>query len=289
MVTAFSRRDFLVGAALAALTTVVRAQTPRRIVTLEWAETEIALSLGLIPVGVADLAGYRQWVKVENDRLSNAVDVGGRQQPSLEALMRLKPDLIITSALRHGAIAARLNEIAPTVLLDTDSDKSDFYANMQSSLLTAGTAFDREAEAVAEWQSFKSHLALARDQRSSPATKILVAQPLPGIARLRIFTSNSAVMTTLTKAGFAEGVQRGAQSFGFTTFGLEDLATLSPDTHLCLLEDALPEELAASALWPILPMVAGKQVFTIGRDIWPFGSTRSMLRLLDRVMHVLPN
>ena len=282
MVAVFSRRDILVGAVLAALTTVARAESSR-IVTLEWAATEILLSLGIAPAGMADLAGYRQWVNIENDKLAAVVDVGGRQLPSLEALMRLKPDLIITSALRHSAIAARLNEIAPTLMLDTGSEKSDFYSNMESGLSTIGKTSGREQEAGVEWTSFEGRLADAKAKYSSLEAKIVIAQPLPGIARLRIFTSNSAVMTTLSKAGFSQAVDLGMQSFGFTTMGLEDLAVLSPDAHLCLIDDELPRELTASALWPVLPVVSSNKVHTIGPDIWPFGSTRSMLRLLGRV------
>lgn len=286
MVTGFSRREFLMGAALAALTTVGNAQTPRRIVTLEWAETEIALSLGVTPIGVADLAGYQQWVGISSEKLNDAIDVGGRQQPSLEALMRLKPDLILTSALRHAAIASRLQEIAPTVLLDTGSNQADLYQNMKSSLFSAAKAVDQEKAGQDEWSSFEDHLSSARN-RMPKSANVVIAQPLPGVARLRIFTSNSALMKTLAKAGFAEGIDRSAQPFGFTTFGLEDIATFSPDTTLCLLDDALPKELTESAIWPILPMVASGQVHTIGRDIWPFGSTRSMVRLVDRTMHAL--
>lgn len=287
MVTVFSRRDILVGAALAALTSVARAEATK-IVTLEWDATEILLALGIIPVGVADLAGYRQWVNIENDKLSGVVDVGGRQQPSLEALMRLKPDLIVTSALRHGAIAARLNEIAPTLLIDTGSEKSDFYSNMEAGLSTAGEAVGRVAEARKEWVSFEDRLSAARAKRSAKESRVVIAQPLPGVARLRIFTSNSAAMATLAKAGFSPAVDLGSQSFGFTTLGLEDLAMLGSDTHLCLLGDEPPRELTESALWPVLPMVANNQVHTIGPDIWPFGSTRSMLRLLERVESALP-
>nr|WP_196107728.1 MULTISPECIES: iron-siderophore ABC transporter substrate-binding protein [unclassified Ochrobactrum] len=287
MVTVFSRRDILVGAALAALTSVARAESSK-VVTLEWAATETLLSLGIVPVGVADLGGYRQWVNIGNDKLSSAVDVGGRQQPSLEALMRLKPDLIVTSALRHGAIAARLNEISPTLLLDEGSEKSDFYDNIKAGLLASGKAVGREPEAREEWVSFEERLSSARAKRLPQETRIVIAQPLPGVARLRIFTSNSAAMTTLSKAGFSPAVDLGSQSFGFTTLGLEDLAMLDADTHLCLLGDEPPHELTESALWPVLPMVVSNQVHAIGPDIWPFGSTRSMLRLLDRVESALP-
>lgn len=286
MVIGFSRREILVGAALAALTRSAVAQTPLKIVTLEWAETEIVLSLGLIPSGVADLSGYREWVGVENDKLADAIDVGGRQQPSLEALMRLKPDLIVTSALRHGTIASRLNEIAPTILSDESSSTSDFYEATKLSLLNVAKATDRDAAGQAEWQTFEERLSAIQKKNLNPIN-VVVAQPLPGVARLRIFTSNSLIMKTLAKAGFSAGVDRGNQPFGFTTFGLEELATLSSDTKLLILDETVPGELRDSAIWPVLPMVTAKQVYTIGGEIWPFGSTRSMLRLVERTTNAL--
>lgn len=286
MVATFSRREILVGAALAALTRVVVAQIPRKIVTLEWAETEMVLSLGLIPSGVADLAGYRRWVGIENEALVHTVDVGGRQQPSLEALMRLKPDLIVTSALRHGTIASRLKEIAPTILLGESSNSADFYEAAKLNLLSVAKATDQEAVGRAEWQSFEEQL-LAVQKKNQNSVNVVVAQPLPGVARLRIFTSNSLIMRTLAEAGYSEGIDSGNQPFGFTTFGLEDLATLSSDTKLLMLGEEVPIELSQSAIWPVLPMVAAKQVYAIGGNIWPFGSTRSMLRLIAKTMSAL--
>jgi len=286
MVAAFSRREILVGAVLAAFPRVSGAQTPRKIVALEWAETEMVLSLGLIPSGVADLAGYRQWVGIENEKLADSFDVGGRQQPSLEALMRLKPDLIVTSALRHGTIASRLKEIAPTILVDGGSPTADLYEAAKLNFLSVAEATGQEATGQVEWQSFEERL-LDVQKKNRNSVNVVVAQPLPGVARLRVFTSNSLIMRTLAKAGFSEGIDRGNQPFGFTTFGLEELATLSSDTKLLILDETVPIELSQSAIWPVLPMVASKQVYTIGGNIWPFGSTRSMLRLVEKTTSIL--
>ncbi len=246
----------------------------------------MVLSLGLVPSGVADLAGYRQWVGIGNEALGGTIDVGGRQQPSLEALMRLKPDLIVTSALRHATIAARLKTIAPTLLLDAGTDAADFYAATKRDLSTLATAIERAALGEAEWQSFEERLA-AVQRRNRDSVKLIVAQPLPGVARLRIFTSNSLIMKTLTKAGFSIGADFGTQPFGFTTIGLEELASLNGDIKLLMLGEAVPDELSQSAIWPVLPMVAAKQVYTIGGDIWPFGSTRSMARLVEKATGAL--
>jgi len=286
MVTGLSRRCFLAGAASTAFSRVSAADVPRKIVTLEWAETEMILSLGLVPSGMADLAGYKQWVGIDNEALVDTLDVGGRQQPSLEALMRLKPDLIVTSALRHATIADRLKAIAPTILLDASTSLLDGYDTAKRDLLTVATATDRAAIGEAECQSFEERLSALRKENHSPL-KLIVAQPLPGVARLRIFTSNSLIMRTLTKAGFSIGADFGSQPFGFTTIGLEELASLNDDTKLLMLGNALPNELSQSAIWPVLPIVASNQVYTIGSNIWPFGSTRSMLRLIEKAISAL--
>lgn len=286
MVAGLSRRGFLVGAALTALPRIGAADVPRKIVTLEWAETEMVLSLGLVPAGVADLGGYRRWVGIDNEALVGALDVGGRQQPSLEALMRIKPDLIVTSALRHATIAARLKAIAPTLLLDAGTNAPDFYEATKRDLSTVAKAIDRAGIGEAEWQSFEERLiAVGKNNRDS--VKLIVAQPLPGVARLRVFTSNSLIMRTLLQAGFALGAEFGTQPFGFTTIGLEELASVSVDTKLLMLGDAVPDELSQSAIWSVLPMVTAKQVYAIGGDIWPFGSTRSMARLVEKTTSAL--
>jgi iron complex transport system substrate-binding protein len=94
-------------------------------------------------------------------------------------------------------------------------------------------------------------------------------------------------MRTLAQAGFSAGAEFGTQPFGFTTIGLEELASLSVDTKLLMLGDAVPDALIQSAIWPVLPMVAAKQVYAIGGDIWPFGSTRSMARLVEKATGAL--
>ncbi|MEQ5837052.1 iron-siderophore ABC transporter substrate-binding protein [Marinobacter sp. NFXS9] len=89
---------------------------PQRIVTLDDLSTELAVSLGLRPIGVANLAGYRRWVKLGSDQLDDAVALGSSQQPNLEQLVSLKPDLILGVASLHGALFERLDALAPTLL-----------------------------------------------------------------------------------------------------------------------------------------------------------------------------
>src|SRR5699024_3291217 len=68
---------------------------PENIVVLEWSYAEDLLALGIQPAGVADLDGFHQWVNIDKEFDESVEDVGTRQEPNLEAISRLNPDLII--------------------------------------------------------------------------------------------------------------------------------------------------------------------------------------------------
>ncbi|KAF6582703.1 ABC transporter substrate-binding protein, partial [Paenibacillus sp. EKM205P] len=69
----------------------------QRVVVLEWTFTEDLIALGVQPVGNADNANYKVYVTPEAALDSNVVDVGTRNEPNLEAIASLKPDLIISN------------------------------------------------------------------------------------------------------------------------------------------------------------------------------------------------
>lgn len=79
-------------------------QTATRVIALEWVYAENLLALGIQPVGVADIQGYKQYVNVQPSLTESVVDVGTRQEPNLEAIAQLKPDLILGVELRHKTI-----------------------------------------------------------------------------------------------------------------------------------------------------------------------------------------
>ena len=69
---------------------------PKRVVALEWDGLENLRSLGVKPVGGADLRGYRTCVSVGLP--GGVTDVGTRRSRSIERIAKLTPDLIIVPA-----------------------------------------------------------------------------------------------------------------------------------------------------------------------------------------------
>ncbi len=286
MVTAIRRRSFVTGVvALATTPKSFAAPVPKRIVTLEWTSTEIALSLGISPVGCAEPSGYRTWVDVDNDRLGDVVDVGRRQQPSLEAIRKLQPDLILSSRFRHASLASALGDIAPTHLIDDQAADGDMLAGVYRSVTQAGAALARESEAAALLARLDESMEIlkARFGGKVSGRKLIVAQPLPGVPRLRIFAPNSAIAGLLHRIGFAPAMDLPPQPFGFTTIDLEGLAALDGQGTLFLLSESIPVDLRNAALWPVLPIVAQGNVMVTGATTWPFGSTTSLQKLVSEI------
>ncbi|EGP55827.1 hypothetical protein Agau_L101256 [Agrobacterium tumefaciens F2] len=261
------------------------APVPRRIVTLEWTATEIALSLGISPVGCAEPSGYRAWVNVENDRLGDVVDVGRRQQPSLEAIRRLQPDLILSSRFRHASLASALGDIAPTHLIDDQAADGDMLAAVYRSVTQAGVALARADEAAALLARFDESMEILKTRLGSTVSgrELIVAQPLPGVPRLRIFAPNSAIAGLLQRIGFTAATDLPPQPFGFTTIDLEGLAALDGQCTLFILSESIPDDLRNAALWPVLPIVAQGNVMVAGATTWPFGSTASLQKLVGEI------
>ena len=91
-------------------------QKPVRVVTLDTGEPDAMLALGVTPVAIAVSEGDPPVPSYLAKQLAGASRIGTIKAPSLEAIAAAKPDLILTSRLRHEKLYAQLSEIAPTVM-----------------------------------------------------------------------------------------------------------------------------------------------------------------------------
>ncbi|GII92700.1 iron(III) dicitrate-binding protein [Sinosporangium siamense] len=96
---------------------------PKRIVALDQSFVDAVLSLD------AELVGFTEYRSMSDklpdylapvlDNAKNAITLGALESPSLEKIISLKPDLIVSAKVRHEALYAKLSQIAPTVFSET--------------------------------------------------------------------------------------------------------------------------------------------------------------------------
>jgi iron complex transport system substrate-binding protein len=92
--------------------------TPKRVVVLDTDKLDTMVSLGLSPIGAAQAAQNQAWPKYLGSALSGTKAVGTLQQLNIEAIMALKPDLILGTKFRQAAFYDKLSKIAPTVFTE---------------------------------------------------------------------------------------------------------------------------------------------------------------------------
>ena len=88
---------------------------PQRVVVLDSPHLDAALSLGVTPVGSVQSAVDEGLPAYLGDRTEGVELVGTIEEPDLEAIASLQPDLILSATVRHEQIYDQLTQIAPTV------------------------------------------------------------------------------------------------------------------------------------------------------------------------------
>lgn len=168
---------------------------PQRVVVLDMSELDIALSLGVKPVGYATYTAGEDLAPYLKDRLTGSTWVGTVQQPNLEAILALDPDLILTNKLRHEAIYDQLSQIAPTVMAET------VKGEWKTSLMIHAEALGKTAEAeqiMANYQQRLEEFKQAMGPRLAD-THISLVRSFPD--HVRIYMKDSFMGTVIADAG----------------------------------------------------------------------------------------
>ena len=127
------------------------------VVGLEWNVVEHLVSLGVMPVGVADVEGYGNWVQ-SAPLTGDVADVGLRGEPSIDSIAALAPDLVVATSDLPETAVGQLEEIAPVVVLRS-ADASDALGQMRENVEAVATATGTEPEAEQLFADFDAALA----------------------------------------------------------------------------------------------------------------------------------
>lgn len=129
---------------------------PQRVVTLSELDLDAALALGVTPVGSIDGRGQASAPRYLDPAQLDAIrSLGAIENPNLETLLELQPDLILSGPVKPEQLAV-LNQIAPTVVT------FDWAQPWQKTLQRTADALNRKAEGEALLARYRERVAQAR-------------------------------------------------------------------------------------------------------------------------------
>ncbi|MDQ1023408.1 ABC-type Fe3+-hydroxamate transport system substrate-binding protein [Streptomyces umbrinus] len=269
-----------------------------KVVATEWNEVESLITLGVDPVGVADVKGYKTWdtaVPLKNE----PKDIGTRGEPSMDTVASLSPDLIVASSDLPPAAVKQLRKIAP-VLGIKSADASDQVGQMLENLDLIAKATGTTDKAKSAHTNFEAKVAEGK--------KALTDAGLDGTdfafadgyvtsnqVSLRPYTSGSLIGAVNEQIGLKNAWKiKGDAAYGLGTTDVEGLTALPKDVRFAYIGNdgdkgstPFTGALAKNAVWKSLPFVKADKVHRLPDGIWMFGGPQSMEAYIDAVVDAL--
>ncbi|MFF2910609.1 ABC transporter substrate-binding protein [Paenibacillus sp. NPDC057934] len=270
----------------------------QKVVVLEWTFTEDVIALGVQPVGNADNENYKLYVTSEASLDANVTDVGTRDEPNLETIAALKPDLIIANAPSNEAIYDQLKSIAPTLIfsLYPAEGQGNQYTLMEDTFKTIAAALGKTAEGDKVLADLDAHYADAKTKLAAAGKEglnyvLTQAYSYQNAATMRLFTDNSLAVQTLDRIGLKNDWKPdNFESYGFSTSTVEALPAVQ-DTNLLYIvqkdDDIFTKTLKDNSVWNGLTFVKEKRTYALDSATWVFGGPISSKVIVDEVVKTL--
>lgn len=260
---------------------------PERVVALSWSLAEQVLELGITPVGIADVDGYTTWV-VQPPIPEGVASLGLRQEPNLERIAELEPDVILVSDDQIGLVP-QLERIAPVLHFDSFSAQHDNQERAREIFLELAELFGRQTLAhdkLAELDQRLGRLAEAiRHHFGATPPKVTIVRFLD-TARLVIHGDNALPVAALEALGLENGYPLPATRWGITIKRVQDLGRVE-DGHILYIEPfEQRDELFSSPLWNAMPFVRDGRVIALP-STWTYGGAMSVGYLADAIAEAL--
>jgi iron complex transport system substrate-binding protein len=266
---------------------------PRRVVVLDSAELDSAITLGVEPVGATRPdAGKSALSYLPRDKTKGIANVGTIGQPNLEKIAELKPDLILTSAVRDGKNYDKLKAIAPTVM--TESTGYPWKQNFR----VHADALGRKAKAKKVVGDYHAHArrvtkALGGAERAK-SLRTNVVRFQQG-ADTRIYGDKSYIATVLKDAGLGRPpVVKQATDYGGLALDVSPEKIDKADADVVFYSSYGPPAKSGQTkavkgpLWKDMGAVKRHRAFAVDDELWIQGIGYTAAdKILDEVQHDL--
>ena len=237
---------------------------PKRVVVLDTGELDSAVTLGVKPVGAVEALPGMGFPEYLGD-LDGVETVGTIEEPNLEKIAALEPDLILSNKIRHEQIYDKLAAIAPTVFA------ADLGVAWKDSFMLDARALGKEDEAKQLMAAYDERTSSLLPEGAKPSVSVVRFNA----GQLRLYQRGSFIGTILDDIGVRrpEGQQDTEETW------LEGSAERIRELDADILvegtygptEDTPRADVVRNPLWDRLTAVKEGNAHEVDDDIWFLG------------------
>jgi len=237
---------------------------PKRVVAIGWGSQDVALALGVVPVGMQDLSGdtgvdsgIMPWDSPKLKGAEPALLKYTTGDVPYEQIAALRPDVIL--AVDSGVTTAeyaKLTKIAPTV----GYPGKPWLTSWQDQLSIVGKALGRSAEAARLKAQTDALIARAKADHPEFAGKTVAFGSGTTTSAFNLYLATDSRVQLLHELGFAVSPSLPSSAASFAVpLSLEKLNTINADVLVAwYLSASVRKQIESSALFDKIPAVARK-------------------------------
>lgn len=277
---------FLLALALSAVPATAAPDVPEhagRTVAIDWGMAETLVAIGAPPAGLAETAGYRDWV-AKPELPAGTAEIGLRAAPNLEYIADLDADVIISTP-QFASVEPSLRKVAPVLSLEIYSDTLTPYDNAVDVTRRLGALTRRKAAAETLIEDTASAIAaVAEALEGGPTRKVLIINFNDDL-HARVFGKGSIYDAVLERAGLENAWTAPCNFWGFTSISIDQLVGFE-DVALLVIAPVPPSidlKLAGQGGGALLRQMPQFQDghYRVLPAVWGFGALPSARRFAD--------
>ncbi|MEK3943005.1 ABC transporter substrate-binding protein [Paenibacillus sp. FSL H3-0310] len=241
-------------------------EKPKVIAALDVKFVDQLLAIGEHPAGSV-VAGAKdaKFPEYLSEQLGDVKVLGTRDEPNLEAIVAMNPDLILMTDFQEQVYDS-VSKIAPTIVLD-------FYEDWRDTSATIGMITGKQAEAKVVRQAYEDKIVGLREQLSAKLGDETVALIRPRPEGIRVHGPEHRTGSILYEdlglniPAFVQEIKDDTS----VEISMETIADIGAD-HYFLLSDELfakeAEAMANSPVWKSHDAVKNNRVYNVNSTLW---------------------
>lgn len=258
---------------------------PQRLIVLGVPTLGDALALGVLPI--ASIVYFDDPPPYLVNSLSSVQILGREEQPNLEKILALQPDLIIGMRYATEAIYDRLTQIAPTVVDDWEG-----YPSWRDHFNFVATVLNKTEAAQQVWANYQQRIAALRTALGDRLPDLEISFVHICCGTIDIDLSNSFNGSILSDVGFRRPEAQAAPiAGGIISLSTERLMDIESDVLFIATdgESSVQKmaELQRNPLWQSLRAVQQDRVYPVNYPTWRGGNPLAAHAVLDDLFRYL--
>jgi len=264
---------------------------PERLVTLFSATAADAIALGVQPVGATFSVGDPPPPYLEG-KLAGIERIGQTEQPNLEKIATLTPDLIIGLHYTTESFYKPLSQIAPTLLHNWEG-----FSSWKEHFNFVAEALGKTAAAADVWAHYDRRIQELREALDENYQDIEISVVRVCCNNLASDVKNSFSGIILDDVGFRRPPAQDAAAGGLVIFSKELITEkLDGDIIFAIIDEGDDynseeafEQLKSDPLWNQLKAVQAGKVYPVSYDIWRGGNPLAADAVINDLFKYLVN